>query len=229
MSGAAAIAAAKNRRGKAESNQRQQLPPPISCGKNNSCSSQNKPTTSSIKNTSQVATTKSESYTDLINPVSLQILGPLPPVQILKLHEQRFNMLDEKINKLVATCETNCQSVCSTSQVVEGDDFSEELFGRISSLESKVTMLEEVIMNLQNKLTIAQNFAMETNMSVMNLIKAQQQAQQQAQEQAKKQLTETSIDVTSYVKEGDSPTTSSPTEPATPSSENISLCIADDS
>jgi hypothetical protein len=221
MSGAAAIAAAKTRRGKAEANQRQQLPPPISCGKNNSCSSQNKTSTKNVPQT--MLPTQSE----LVNPTTLQILGPLPPVQILKLHEQRFNMLDDKIANLITTCQTNCQTACNTSQVEEGEDCSEEFFGRISTLESKVAMLEEVIMTLQNKLTIAQNFAMETNLSLINLIKTQQQAQEQAQLQAKKQLTETSIDITSVVRESSSVSSSvsSPTEAL----ENVSFSIVENS
>jgi hypothetical protein len=44
-------------------------------------------------------------------------------------------------------------------------------------------MLEEVIITLQNKLTIAQNFAMETNMSMTALIKKQELLQSQQTQQ----------------------------------------------
>ena len=50
---------------------------------------------------------------------------------------------------------------------------------KLETLESKIGMLEEVIMTLQNKLTIAQNFAMETNMSMLALVKKQEILQTQ--------------------------------------------------
>jgi hypothetical protein len=185
MSGAAAIAAAKNRRGRAETNQKQ-LPPPISCGKNNTCPPQNK-SAQAVQNRSAPQTNKivpqSSMPSDLVDPTSLQILGPLPPAQILRLHEQRLNKIDEKF---ITLCQNN---VCGTNTTVyqpnvqpeveaeaeaEAEDLSEEIFGRLGNLESKVTMLEEVIMTLQNKLTIAQNFAMETSLSVTNAAKENQ-------------------------------------------------------
>ena len=81
MSGAAGIAAAKNRRSKTEPNQKQ-LPPPISCGKNGngSCPPQNKSSQSSKSVTPQI-----QSQSELVDPTSLQILGPMAPVQILRV------------------------------------------------------------------------------------------------------------------------------------------------
>jgi hypothetical protein len=251
MSGAAAIAAAKNRRGRAEANQRQQLPPPISCGKNNTCPPQNK----QANNKSAPVQNRSvqPSSNNLVDPESLQILGPLPPAQILRLHEQRLNKIDEKFITLcggINACST--ANACSTNtdnnivqldtvnEAVDDNDLGEELFGRIDALENKLTMLEEVIMTLQNKLTISQNFAMETSMSVTSLAKENQkaidrvlaqvqtqvreqvqaqvreqvQAQVQAHLETHAQLTDTSsIDVTNV------------TEPASPNETNESASL----
>ena len=180
MSGAAAIAAAKNRRGRAEANQRQQLPPPISCGKNNTCPPQNK----QANNKSVPVQNRSvqPSSNNLIDPESLQILGPLPPAQILRLHEQRLNKIDEKFITLCSGINTSCSTdnnivqLNTVNEAVDDNDLGEELFDRIANVENKLTMLEEVIMTLQNKLTIAQNFAMETSMSVTSLAKENQKA-----------------------------------------------------
>ena len=238
MSGAAAIAAAKNRRGRAEANQRQQLPPPVSCGKNNSCPPQNK----QANNKSVPAQNRSvqpSSNNTLIDPETLQILGPLPPAQILRLHEQRLNKIDEKFITLCgginASCSTNNNIVQldTVNETVDDNDLGEELFGRIDALENKLTMLEEVIMTLQNKLTISQNFAMETSMSVTSLAKENQKAidrvlaqvREQVQTQVREQvqahldthaqLTDTSsIDVTNVITEPTSP------EPASPNDTN---------
>lgn len=169
MSGAAGIAAAKNRRSKTDPNQKQ-LPPPISCGKNGngSCPLPNK---SSQSNKSIIP----QSQTELIDPTSLQILGPLAPVQILRIHEQRLNRMDERLGQLsiqpTISCETNCESSINEEE-------TNDCFFRIETLESKLAMLEEVIMTLQNKLTIAQNFAMETSMNVTSLIKKCEQLQE---------------------------------------------------
>ena len=171
MSAAAGIAAAKNRRSKTEPNQKNQLPPPVSCSsKNKSC-----PLPSTPKNAQK---TVPHVENKMVDPVSLQILGPMAPVQILRLHEQRLNQFDEKLNQVFA------QERCQKSGDEDDEECKEECFSRIGMLESKLGMLEEVIMTLQNKLTIAQNFAMETNMSVMKLVNAQQAQAQQAQAQA---------------------------------------------
>ena len=242
MSGAAAIAAAKNRRGRLEANQKQ-LPPPISCGKNNSCPPQQNKNNVAVNKSVQGKAVVQPSSNDLIDPSTLQILGPLPPAQILRLHEQRLNKIDEKFNTLCApnACDSNA-NVCATSATptIIDDELGEELFGRIGNLESKLTMLEEVIMTLQNKLTISQNFAMETSMSVTTLAKEQQKILQQVLEQVLEQVqaqvqaqvleqvqahleahaqltTTTHIDITNDITEPASP------EPASPVPETASL------
>lgn len=153
MSGAAGIAAAKNRRSKPDPNQK----PIISCSsKTGSC-----PLPPSTKQPS--AGTKVNS---LIDSESLQINGPMPLMQVLKVHEQRLNKIDEKIKsiggvkpqQLTADCTTDCTTECSA-----------ECIDRIAALEEKVLMLEEVIMNLQLTLTNVQSFAMETSLAMMKI------------------------------------------------------------
>ena len=187
MSGAAAIAAAKNRRGKSDNSTR--FPPPTS-----SCSASNKncppapvstraiPRSGSVSSsTSSSASLASSSakeqlaapLSNLVDPTTLQILGPMPPAQILKYHEQRLNRFDEKMKQCFAQG-SQVQGQCSTVPLqVQGPDviseIEEECFTRIGDLESKLAMLEEVIMNLQNKLTVVQNFTMETNLDVSKL------------------------------------------------------------
>ncbi len=199
MSGAAGISAAKNRRSKTEPNQKQ-LPPPISCGKNGngSCPPQNKSAQSNA-NSKSVA---SQNLSDLVNPTSLQILGPMSPVQILRLHEQRLNKFDERISQ-ISTLTSSCQTACQPSISTIDDSELDDCFTRLETLESKLGMLEEVIMTLQNKLTIAQNFAMETNMSMTALIKKQEQLMQT-------QIT-TIVDITKSIEEFDN--VSAPTTP----------------
>jgi len=173
MSGAAGLSAAKNRRSKSDPNQKQ-LPPPISCGKNGSCPPQK--SSQNVNNSKSVSVPMKS--TDLVEPNSLKILGPLPPVEILKLHEQRLNRFDERLSNLSNQCSTTSFQGEPIEQLSAIDESElDDCFTRLENLESKVGMLEEVIMTLQNKLTIAQNFAMETNMSMTQLIKKQEQLQ----------------------------------------------------
>ena len=170
MSGAAGIAAAKNRRSKTENTSRFASSSAVSCSsnKNGACPMpQNKNgmppaalSTRSANVNNAANTAKNTNATNLIDPTTLQILGPLPPAQILKYHEQRLNRLDEQLKQ------TN-PVVHDTDEADE--EYREECFSRIGTLESKLSMLEEVIMNLQNKLTVAQNFMMETNLEVSKL------------------------------------------------------------
>ena len=84
MSGAAGIAAAKNRRSKPDPNQK----PIISCSsKTGSC-----PLPPGSK-------TPSSKAANVVDTESLQITGPMPLMQVLKVHEQRLNKIDEKLNQ----------------------------------------------------------------------------------------------------------------------------------
>lgn len=180
MSGAAGIAAAKNRRSRTDLVQK---PSPIqSCGaKNKSCPPTSTPTptngnarvsSSAPNNLGRTASSpqlRMAEPTSLIEQDSLKILGPMHPVEILRLHEQRMNRFDERLNQRLN--DLNLNSIQSIDETTE--EYVEELFGRIDNLEQKISMLEEVIMNIQNKLTNVQNFAIETNLVVLNLSKNQ--------------------------------------------------------
>ena len=154
MSGEAGIAAAKNRRSKPDPNQK----PIISCSsKTGSC-----PLPPGSK-------TPSSKAANVVDTESLQITGPMPLMQVLKVHEQRLNKIDEKLNQKLSSqsqpeqaivCKQQTQAVCDT-----------ECYDRISDLEEKIKMLEEVIMNLQLTLTNVQSFAMETSLAMMKLQK----------------------------------------------------------
>ena len=209
MSGAAGLSAAKNRRSKTDPNQKQ-LPPPISCGKNGSCPPQ-KQSQNLNNNKSAILPTKTSS--DLVEPNSLKILGPLPPVEILKLHEQRLNRFDDRLASLSNQCSSG---PCQTNEQLSTVDESErdDCFTRLENLESKVGMLEEVIMTLQNKLTIAQNFAMETNLSMTQLIKKQEQLQlEQTLNLQKSNISLNVVDITQTKEEIDSKPSSGETTP----------------
>ena len=161
MSGAASIAAAKNRRTKADPNQK----PIISCSSKSGSSC---PLPSGSK------TTKSTPPT-LFDEESLQIKGPMHLMQVLHVHEQRLNKIDDKINQRLALPQQICApqqvQICAPEQVCleEGQACDAECYDRISALEEKVQMLEEVIMNLQLTLTNVQSFAMETSLAMMKL------------------------------------------------------------
>jgi hypothetical protein len=152
MSGAASIAAAKNRRTKADPNQK----PIISCSsKSGSCP---------LPGGNKIVSTPR-----LIDEESLQIKGPMHVMQVLHIHEQRLNKLDDKISRQAAI---SPQAVFTAPQECiqeEGQACDAECYDRISALEEKVHMLEEVIMNLQLTLTNVQSFAMETSLAMMKL------------------------------------------------------------
>ena len=156
MSGAAGISAAKNRRSRQAPNQ----PTNINCSNvNGSC-----PTPNNNRGQNGNKSLPIMPDISLLDKDTLQILGPMPPVQVLKIHEQRLNRIDERFNQ--------CQSTesCNLQPIVEGN-FNSEYYDKMDELETKVKMLEEVIMNLQLTVTNVQSFAMETNLSVTKLQK----------------------------------------------------------
>jgi hypothetical protein len=158
MSGAAGISAAKNRRSRQAPNQ----PPNINCSNvNGSCPTPNNRGQVSQNGNKSLSTMPDDS---LLDKTTLQILGPMPPVQILKIHELRLNKIDERLNQVQSSESSNLQPI-------EEGNFSSEYYDKIDELESKVKMLEEVIMNLQLTVTNVQSFAMETNLSLTKLQK----------------------------------------------------------
>lgn len=159
MSGAASIAAAKNRRTKPDPNQK-----PII-----SCSTKPGPAPPGTK-TQQNALKSSPASASVFDEESLQITGPMPLLQVLKVHEQRLNKLDEKIAQKQVLEPTIFSATVPAQQCsVETQGCDEECYERLQTLEEKIQMLEEVIMNLQLTLTNVQSFAMETSLAMLKL------------------------------------------------------------
>jgi hypothetical protein len=150
MSGAASIAAAKNRRTKADPNQK----PVISCSSKSGASCP-LPTGSKVSS-------KSTPFDE----DSLKITGPIHMMQALHVHEQRLNKIDDKL-----ASQSSLTPQVFTAPLVECESQAcdAECYDRISALEEKVQMLEEVIMNLQLTLTNVQSFAMESSLAMMKL------------------------------------------------------------
>ena len=167
MSGAAGIAAAKNRRSKPDPNQK----PIVSC----SSKSGNCPLPTNNTKTQPLQSRGSS----VLDEYSMQITGPMPLMHVIKVHEMRLNKIDEKLSKVQGGASQAIVSqvgasvsqvdVTACGQTSAGCD--EECYERISSLEEKIHMLEEVIMNLQLTVTNVQSFAMETSLAMMKLQK----------------------------------------------------------
>lgn len=157
MSGAASIAAAKNRRTKPDPSKS----PIISC-------SSLKPGSCPLPSGSKGLQTPPRMFDE----ESMQITGPMHVMQVLKVHEQRLNKIDSKlIQQSVPSTPSLLPIACSlpASACQETGQCDAECYDRISTLEEKVQMLEEVIMNLQLTLTNVQSFAMETSLAMMKL------------------------------------------------------------
>lgn len=176
MSGAAGIAAAKNRRTKPDPNQK----PIISCStKTGGACPMPQQNNKTPQQPQQQQPKQSHHTKSILNQESLQITGPMPLVQVLAIHEQRLNKIDEELKQKISPFSPN-NSLLSIStremnEAVEcNTDCNTECYDRLHSLEEKVRMLEEVIMNLQITLTNVQSFSMETNLSLMKLQKVAQ-------------------------------------------------------
>jgi len=158
MSGAAGIAAAKNRRSKPDPSQS----PVISC--------------SNVKPGSLSSSKQGyKAVPTLFDEESLQITGPMHVMQVLKVHEQRLNKIDDKINKVASPQQAFLPQACAPQacapQLTAAPEQAcdAECYERLSVLEEKVLMLEEVIMNLQLTLTNVQSFAMESSLAMLKL------------------------------------------------------------
>ena len=163
MSGAAGIAAAKNRRLKSDQNKS----PIVDCNSlNGTCSP--KSNIQQQQNRSMPLPTVMEN--NLVDSVSLKILGPMPTPQVLKIHEQRLNRIDEQLLKRINTFEQPHQPII-TETITSSSQYKEH----INSMEEKIRILEEVIMNLQLTITNVQEFAMETNLAMMKIKREQEE------------------------------------------------------
>jgi uncharacterized coiled-coil protein SlyX len=167
MSGAAGIAAAKNRRSKPDPNQK----PIVSC----SSKSGNCPLPTNNTKTQSLQTRGAS----VLDENSMQITGPMPLVHVLKVHEQRLNKIDEKLSQTQSQMQAASrsaqppvmQAAVMQPATIQAAGCDQECYERLSSLEEKIHMLEEVIMNLQLTLTNVQSFAMETSLAMMKLQK----------------------------------------------------------
>ena len=158
MSGAAGIAAAKNRRARQDPNKK----PIIDCNTlNGSCSIQDKSKSQMHSKNIQ------QTIQPNIDPVTMKIIGPVPIHNILQVHEQRLNRIEDA--KTNTTIENFQQQPNATT-------IPDEYITKISDFEEKIHMLEEVIMNLQLTITNVQGFAMETNLALMKIQKAQNES-----------------------------------------------------
>ena len=158
MSGAAGIAAAKNRRARQDPTKK----PIIDCNSiNGSCSIQD-------KSKAQLQTKNiPQPIHQNIDSVSMKITGPVPIHNILQVHEQRLNRIEDATPTIRAE---NFQQ-----QRIE-TPFPAEYIKKITEFEEKIHILEEVIMNLQLTITSVQGFAMETNLALMKIKKAQDES-----------------------------------------------------
>ena len=158
MSGAAGIAAAKNRRARQDPTKK----PIIDCNSiNGSCSIQDK----------SKAQLQTKNIPQPIHPnidsVTMKITGPVPMHNILQIHEQRLNRIEDAAPTIRAE---------NFQQQRNETPFPAEYIKKITEFEEKIHILEEVIMNLQLTITSVQGFAMETNLALMKIKKAQDES-----------------------------------------------------
>ena len=97
----------------------------------------------------------------------MKITGPVPIHNILQVHEQRLNRIEDA---------TPTIRVESFQQERNETPFPAEYIKKITEFEEKIHILEEVIMNLQLTITSVQGFAMETNLALMKIKKAQDES-----------------------------------------------------
>ena len=172
MSGAAGIAAAKNRRSRTDPISR---PSVVDCKSiNGACAPKNNNQQQQQQNRSLPVVPPSTMEPTLVDPVSMKILGPMPTPQVLKVHEQRLNRIDEQLLQCINRCVPSPQASVVASTI--NDDLREQLEG----MEDKIHMLEEVIMNLQLTITSVQGFAMETNLAMMKMKREQEEREEKA-------------------------------------------------
>jgi len=149
MSGAAAIAAAKNRRGRETFSRFSE--PAITCSTVN-----NKPSKPSQQVQNKTVSSTQPTTQSNLDQENLRILGPMNPIQIIQIHEKRMNLIDEKIKNMNTNNDSN-----NEPQIIDNANAD-----RIQVLEEKIYIMEQVIMNLQLTLTNVQNFAIETNLEL---------------------------------------------------------------
>jgi hypothetical protein len=173
MSGAAGIAAAKNRRSRTDPVR----PSVVDCKAiNGSCAPKNNNQSQQQQQQQQQNRSMPAIENALVDPISMKILGPMPTPQVLKIHEQRLNRIDEQVTQLANRPIQSQQNSVHNSNANSNNDYTEQ----IECMEDKIRMLEEVIMNLQLTITNVQGFAMETNLAMMKMKREQEEKAHEA-------------------------------------------------
>jgi hypothetical protein len=185
MSGAAGIAAAKNRRSRTDPVR----PSVVDCKTVNGACAPKKGNMQQQNRSIQLPTPTMEN--NFVDPISMKILGPMPINQILKIHEQRLNRFEEQLSQGINTTGQHQQQNIFDSNSEVNIEYKQQF----EDMEDKIRMLEEVIMNLQLTITNVQGFAMETNLAMMKIKKTQEGITQDIPNKVVSQLTDTNIDV----------------------------------
>ena len=152
MSGAAAISAAKNRRGNSGA-----PPAPVQT---------NVRTGQPVKNTPQQSTSTSNSNTDLPKPTN--------PMQAIQLHEIRLNRNDKAHLELEKTIQLLSEAVNANqlqqkqpSSVQSSNNDNTQLYQGMTQLNERISHLEELFNHIKEDIFRVQTFAMETNLSFL--------------------------------------------------------------
>jgi hypothetical protein len=178
MSGAAAIAAAKNRRGREDHNQRfSQFVQKCSDAKGAACPIVTPARNNTVRNIitdralpppQLTAPTVDPSANGEFDKNTLRILKPLQPLQVIQIHEQRFNKMDDTLKVQMSDLSERLKTIEQTPAVEV--PVAESNKAVVDGLEEKISILEEVIVNLQMDLAKMQNFAIEVNTTLLKIM-----------------------------------------------------------
>lgn len=159
MSGAAAIAAAKNRRGRSDMPSQNQV-----------ISQQRPPQTCSRGPTPQQQTRQPQPQSRQLpqQPNSNEQQRPMNPLQILSNHESRLNTFDKSIIELQNSINQLATLVTTKKDPVVVAPSQENLLSNESgSMMERVSLLEEMFHHLKEDIFRVQTFAMETNLAFL--------------------------------------------------------------
>jgi len=160
MSGAAAISAAKNRRGNSGA-----PPAPVQT---------NVRTGQPVKNTPQQSTSASTSNSSSTSNSNADLPKPTNPMQALQLHEIRLNRNDKAylelkktIHLLSETVNANQLQQKQPSSVQSSNNDNTQLYQGMTQLNERISHLEELFNHIKEDIFRVQTFAMETNLSFL--------------------------------------------------------------
>ena len=138
MSGAAALSAAKNRRGNSQPSQ----PPP----------STPTPTRNQIVNSQSS---------------DKELPKPQNPIQALQLHEIRLNRAEKIHDELHSSITALAQKLDSNNKTQSNAPSANVNVEQMTQLHNRISQLEEIFHHLKEDIFRVQTFAMETNMSFL--------------------------------------------------------------